>query len=296
MPRRLPPSHWLQAFEAAARHRGFARAAAELHVTQSAVSQRVRLLEDYLGTPLFHRLSRSVRLTDAGGAYLPLVSETFERLAQGTNELFDCPGGRYLKVKVNASFAALWLAPRLARFRARHPDIDLTFTHALWAIEEELDSVHLEIRYGGGHWPGFRVERLTSETRFPVCAPRLAEAPDGLREPSDLSAQTLIDIIGNDVDWAHWIKLTGADVAIVHRLQLEMSFIAYELAAAGAGVVLAHRSLTDGWLRCGRLRAPFNVEVPTAEGFFLVSPNPLPKHVGAIEFRNWLLTETDAWR
>lgn len=294
--RRLPPTHWLRAFEAAARHLSFTGAARELHVTQSAVSQQVRLLEHHLQSPLFRRLPRSLQLTEVGEAYLPVVQEAFERVAARTQELFGSASERVLAVKANASFAALWLAPRLARFHARHPQIAIRFTHTMWPSDHDLADFDLSIRYGSGRWSGLQAQRLTRETRFPVCAPQLCRGRHGLYGPRDLRRFPLIHVLGNEIGWSQWLQAAAVAESIDtgQGLQLEASFVAYELAAAGAGVALAHRSLAAGLLASGRLVAPFGPAVASREGFFLVLPKARDVTAETTVFRDWLLSESKA--
>lgn len=290
--RRLPPSHWLRAFETAARHMSFTGAARELSVTQSAVSQQVKLLEHHLHAALFRRLPRGLQLTEAGEAYLPVVQDAFERMASRTQELFGPDAAQALTVKVNASFAVLWLARRLPRFRAAQPAIAVRFTHTMWPGEHDVEDYDLSIRYGTGNWPGLRVERLVRETRFPVCAPALCRGRHGLKHPRDLAHHPLIHVLGNEVGWPHWLEAAGVEhVAAEGLLELEASFVAYELAACGGGVVLAHGSLAEGMLRDGRLAVPFGPRVDTREAFHLVSSPRSTRHPGAKAFRQWLLRE-----
>ncbi len=176
MPEALPPLNWLRVFEAAGRHLSFTKAAAELHITQSAVSQQIRALEQHLGEPLFHRLPRNIQMTDAGRLYLPMVEETFERLRRSTDAVFQLKGAGHVSLKLNTAFALLWLAPRLPDFARRHPEVRLRQIYANWQTDYEGSSADLEIRHGPGNWPGYTVELLTRGTLSPVCAPALAES------------------------------------------------------------------------------------------------------------------------
>jgi LysR family glycine cleavage system transcriptional activator len=295
MRRRLPPLNWLRAFEAAARHMSFTGAARELNVTQAAVSQQVKLLERHLERPLFDRLPRSLALTDAGEAYLPAVRDAFERLADGTEEVFGAHGGGPLTVRCAVSFALLWLAPRLARFRAAHPDLALRVTNAVWPVESGWDAVDLEVRYGGGKWPGLRAERLTSDRLFPVCGPALMAGASGLRRPADLRRFELLHVIGQRHGWPHWLKAAGVDTAGASPgAQFDTSAMALEVAANGGGVALGRGPLVDGHIRAGRLAVPFGPEMPTDEAFYLVAPADRVEHAEAAKFRAWLTAELTA--
>jgi LysR family glycine cleavage system transcriptional activator len=161
MSRRLPPAQTLHAFDAAARHMSFTEAARELGITQAAVSQRIRLLEHQLGQTLFLRHARGLELTEAGQAFVPAVTEAFERLSTGIAEAFGTPRDAPLTVRTTPAFAAHWLAPRFQDFQRTHPDISLRITTAVWPSDFDLDGADLEVRYGHGEWDGVDCLRLT---------------------------------------------------------------------------------------------------------------------------------------
>ncbi|MFQ5955551.1 MAG: transcriptional regulator GcvA [Kiloniellales bacterium] len=295
MRRRLPPVNWLRAFEAAARHMSFTGAARELNVTQAAVSQQVKRLEGHLGKPLFDRLPRSLQLTEVGEAFLPTVRDAFERLADGTTEVFGPEGGGPLTVRSAVAFAMLWLAPRLGRFHAAHPGVKLRVTNAIWPIESGWEAVDLEVRHGTGRWPGLNAERLTWDRLFPVCSPALVKGTPGLRTPADLAKLPLLHVIGQQFGWPYWLKAAGLnDVDAGHGPQFDTSAMALEVAAASGGVALGRSSLTEGYFRTGRLVVPFGPEVPIDEAFYLVSPADRAEHPDAALFRAWLMAELAA--
>ena len=183
----LPPLAALRAFEAAARHLSFTRAADELHVTQTAISHRIRGLEERLGVRLFRRLSRGLVLTDEAQRYLPAVRDAFARLEAATAELLARRTGGTLTASVVPSFAAKWLVPRLGRFRAADPDIDLRISTSQHLVDFAREDVDIGLRMGRGHYPGLRVDRLFGETLVPVCGPALLAGEAPLRRPQDLS-------------------------------------------------------------------------------------------------------------
>lgn len=262
-------------------------------MTQSAVSQQVKLLEHYLGTALFRRRPQSLALTEQGNALLPTLTRAFDQVGATAQQLFgDEPTRERLTLRVNTSFAGLWLAERLPRFRARHPEVGLRLQHAFWSSSGEDEAADVDIAYGAGEVERGRVEPLTRETRFPVadpaCAARLQSAQDVLAEP-------LIEVVGNEVGWVEWSQEALAEPGdIVPALQLEASIIAYELAKAGGGVVLAHRSLVARLLRDGSLRRLPGPEVETNEAFYLVTEQRLS---GAVDkLWTWLLEESAPMR
>ena len=164
----------------------------------------------------------------------------------------------------------------------------------MWPSDHDLTHFDLSIRYGSGHWSGLHAERLTWETRFPVCAPALCRGADGLTCAADLHRVPLIHVLGNDIGWSQWLREADVDgIDAGSGVQLEASFVAYELAVAGSGVALAHRSLAAGALAAGRLIAPFGPWLPTREGFFLVLPAARDTSAESAAFRDWLLQETD---
>jgi len=289
LPRRLPPPNWLLAFEAAARHLSFTEAARELHLTQSAVSQQVKLLEHALQAPLFHRHARRLELTEAGRSYLPVVHDAFQRLTRATEELFDPGAAALLVLKTNVSFAVCWLAPRLARFWENYPGVALRLSQSVWLDEQGWDAVDLDIRAGRGDWPALTAEPLTREALFPVCAPAVAAR---LGAPADLAAETLLAPVGNTDGWPQWLQRVGCgNLQAARTVQLDSSVTAFELAAHGAGVALGRSSLAAGMLADGRLVCPFETAVDSDEGFYLVYPRARRLRPAALAFREWLLAE-----
>jgi LysR family glycine cleavage system transcriptional activator len=297
MRQRLPSLNWLRAFEGAARHLSFTGAARELHMTQAGISLQVKHLEQYLGEPLFHRFARSLQLTDAGEAYLCIVREVFERLDEGTEEIFHRPGDGPTTIRVNVAFASLWLAPRIENFLAENPTPGLRLTAAVHPVDGDWDGVDMEIRYGTGKWPGFRSNRLTWDALFPVCSPALLGGPGALRQPNDLAHLLLLHVIGNQQGWAAWLAAAGvADVSAGQGLQFDTSIVALEMAAAGVGVALGHSSFVGGYFASGRLAAPFDICIPTNGAFYLVAPEGRPLHAEAKRFRDWIVPEAESAR
>jgi LysR family glycine cleavage system transcriptional activator len=173
MTHRLPHLNSLRAFDAVARHMSFAKAAHELGVTPAAVSQQIKMLEDYLGLELFRRAKRAIFLTDAAQLMLPEVREGFDLVASGLSRARAQRVRRYLVVSITPSIAAKWLMPRLERFNTQHPDIDIRLNTTTRVIEFSREDVDIAVRYGGGAWPGLEVIKLMSEEVFPICSPKL---------------------------------------------------------------------------------------------------------------------------
>ena len=170
--RRLPPLNALRAFETAARHMNFSRAAEELSVTPGAVSQQIQNLEDYVGAALFKRTPKGLLLTDAAQMALPALREAFDRLAEAASMLTAAVDGRRVTVSAAPSFAAKWLVPRLGDFEARHPEVDVWLSAGMELVDFANGEVDVAIRYGAGRYPGLEVVRLMSETVLPVACSR----------------------------------------------------------------------------------------------------------------------------
>ncbi|WP_165661528.1 transcriptional regulator GcvA [Oceanimonas sp. MB9] len=291
MKKRLPPLNWLRSFEAAARHLSFTHAASELNLTQAAVSQQVKGLESQLGTSLFKRLPRGLELTDAGLAYLPAIHEAIQRLSVATDEIFGQGRTHQLTLRVNLVFLTSWLAPRLARFRARHPEIGLRFTSNIWVGETDKEA-DMEIRYGKGTWPGLTSDRLTQDELFPVCSPSLVEGASSLASLEALARYPLLHVIGYEEGWGYWLNQTGhGHVDTPNGLQFDTLISAMEMAAQGLGFALGRSSLVEGMIASGRLIAPFSQKVKTSEAFHLVYPMDQYIHPHAEIFRSWILEE-----
>jgi LysR family transcriptional regulator, glycine cleavage system transcriptional activator len=284
---RLPPLTWLRAFEAAARHMSFTDAAEELHLTQAAVSKQVKLLEQTLREPLFLRRARSLALTRAGEAYLPKVQDAFDRLGAGTAEVFGTRRAEMLTVRVQVGFAVNWLAPRLPGFLDAHPRVPLRIVSSVWAEEVEAGRHDLDIQYGTGHWPGFRVDPLVAESLQPVCR---ADVAARLAAPADLARERLLHVVGYQQGWATWLDAAGTrGVNAGSGVHFDTSLMALEVAAQGGGVALGRRSMADKEVAQGRLVRPFALAVPVAEGFHLISPEEGMAHPDSHVFRAWLL-------
>ncbi len=294
MARRLPPLNALRAFEAAARHLSFSRGADELHVTHAAVSHHVKALESFLGVALFHRLTRAVRLTGAGRAYLPVLREAFDRIAETTERLRaeDVPGP--LTVSVTPSFASHWLVPRLARFYAAHDDVDVRLSPSVKLVDFGRDDVDLAVRYGAGDWPGVRAEHLLKLDRFPVCSPALLGGPRPLRTPADLRHRTLLHEESGE-GWREWLLAAGVEgIDLSRGPTFTDSALLQQAAIAGLGVAVGYGALVADDLASGRLVKPFDIALPDAFGFYIVCPEAAAARPRVKVFRDWLVSEAGA--
>jgi LysR family glycine cleavage system transcriptional activator len=292
MGRRLPPLNAVRAFEAAARHLSFTKAADELNVTQAAVSHQVKGLEERLQVPLFRRLNRGLILTEAGAAYLKELEDILDRLEQATERLRTSEAAGLLTVSTGTSFASKWLVPRLQRFRERRPDIDVRIDANDSLTDFRRDNVDLAIRYGRGVYSGLRSVKLLQDIVFPVCSPKLLEGSNPLREPSDLKHHTLLHDQDVVEDWRTWLRTAGvADVDPTRGPSFSHSAMLIEAAIAAQGVALGRRSMVARDLREGRLVQPFSLSLTAEFSYWVVCPDSTADKPKVAEFRVWLLEE-----
>lgn len=294
MSRRLPPLNALRAFEAAARHLSFTKAAEELHVTQAAVSHQIKGLEEWLGAPLFLRQNRNLCLTEAGQAYLPTIKLAFDGLADATERLFRQDHGGALTVSTMPSLAAKWLVMRLGSFQERHPDIDVRLQTSSALVDFATQDVDVAIRFGTGHWPGLRAERLMEEEIFPVCSPGLLRPDRPLNCPNDLRHYPLLhdDYV---ITWRLWLEAAGAaEVDTSRGAVFTDSALMLQAAAAGRGVALARHVLATDDIAAGRLVRLFDVAVPGDFAYYVVAPPHYFQRPKVRAFRDWLFEEAGA--
>jgi LysR family glycine cleavage system transcriptional activator len=291
MLRRLPSLNALRAFEAAARHQSFTKAADELSVTQGAVSHQVKALEQELGLRLFARERQRLVITDAGRTYLEVVRDAFDRLAVGTNQLLQRQAAGVLTVTTSPNFAAKWLVHRLGRFAETHADIDLRLSASLQHVDFAREDIDLAVRHGDGNWPGLHVTRLCSEKLFPVCSPALARGRVPLRSAADLRRHALLHV--NDRgDWARWLNAAGIKGVASDRGPIfNQASIAIDAAIDGQGVALARTALAAWDLLSGRLVRPLAFGLKANYAYWIVCPKVVANLPKIAIFREWLLAE-----
>lgn len=291
--RRFPGLSSLRAFEAAGRHLSFSRAANELLITQSAVSHHVRKVEEELGIDLFVRQARSVVLTAEGEKYRACLSEAFDLMAKGTDEV-RVSKRKSLRVSLLASFATHWLIPRLSRFTNSHPDIDLVLEPSIRAADLAVDQIDIAIRYGRGGWTGVRSEQLLAEQISPVCSPSLLDREGALLQPQDMLKHTLLLSFSKDpFEWRAWSAQAGIDLGTARSLMLHDYNIVLQAAVDGQGIAMGRRTLIGDFLKRGVLIEPFKeIRVSGEIGYWIVMPeHPKPQ---ANAFAQWLKSEACA--
>ncbi len=296
MRRRLPPLNALRAFEAAARHLSFTRAAEELHVTQAAVSHQVKVLEEDLGVPLFRRMTRKLALTEEGRALMRVAGEAFDALAEAAEALRADRGGRVLSLSLTPTFGVRWLAQRLGRFWAAHPEIDLRLHHSIQLVDFARDEVDAAVRWGSGHWPGLAAIYLMRAGLVPVCGPELCKGPVPLNTPGDLRHHTLLHA-RDYVEWTQWLTLAGAAEVDPRRgPMIDDPSVLHRAAIDGQGVALASETMVRADLEAGRLVKPFDVDLDRANAYYLVAPPRAFERPKIRAFRDFLLAEIAAER
>jgi DNA-binding transcriptional LysR family regulator len=290
----LPKLSSLLMFESAARHKSFTVAARELGVTQAAVSQQVRALERELGILLFKRLHRSLELTREGGRLQRAVSMVFEHLAVTTDELRAAAQPTRIAVGVTFAVATFWLVPRLPRFRALHPHIDLHVAATDRGFEQIAHQVDVGIAYGMGSWPGFRSTLLRQGEVFPVCSPDYLRRRPPLTRVDQLRHETLLSIDDDRpglMDWPLWFAEQGIKGYSSNRnLKINSHPLLMQAACEGQGIALGWALLCDDLLRKGKLVQPLSATVRTPRAFYFVSSERRDGDE-ARAFRDWVLAQ-----
>lgn len=291
----------LRAFEASARHQSFSGAATELHVTPAAVGQLVRTLEEWLGTPLFHRGSSGrLRLvpTEAAERALPDLRAGFERLALGLERLQEASAGGVLTVTVSPAFAAKWLLPRIDRFHAASPDTDVRLETSLKPVDFLAQRIDIGVRYGMGSWPGLVAEKLMDEEVYPVCSPELLRRQRGLKAPKDLARQTLLHDLSMDSNagfpsWEGWLRKAGvAGVGTKRGMKINNSAAVLQAAIEGQGIALGRSVMAHDDLASGRLVRLFpRISFPSPLAYFIVYRAECSGLPRLVAFRDWLLEQ-----
>jgi LysR family transcriptional regulator of beta-lactamase len=278
------PLNGLRAFEAAARHLSFTRAAIELCVTPPALSHQVKALEERLGIPLFRRLPRGLALTDEGQALLPVLREAFDRVAAALEEFGGGKGREVLSVGAVGTFALGWLLPRLDAFRAEHPFVDLRLTTNNNRVDIAEEGLDFAIRFGDGAWHGTDATLLFDAPLTPLCSPKIAAR---LSEPADLAGGTLLRSyrVG---EWSAWFEAAGVPTPPLTGPVFDSAAMMIEAALAGHGVALGPACMFERELAEGRAARPFRLEVVMG-GYWLTSLKSRKPTPAMAAFRSWIL-------
>jgi len=278
MSRPVPPLNPLRAFEVAARHLSFTRAADELFVTPSAVSHQIKTLEENLGIALFMRDTKSLTLTAAGKAYLPGIQEAFKQVIYATQQLRESQGVPSLKITLPPTFAVKWLIPRMRRFMQAHPDIDLEVSTSKYMVDFTREDFDLAVRYGRGVYPGLHSELCLTVEVFPVCSPALMQGEHPLKTPDDLKHHVLLhdNSTYRDVSnpsWAMWLEQAGVTgVEVTRGPSFWPSHLVIDAAIDGLGVALVKKNWVLKDLADGALVRPFDLSLPVEFSYYMIYP------------------------
>ncbi len=289
---RLPPPNWLVTFEASGRHLSFTKAAEELCVTRVAVSQQIKALEEFLHTPLFHRLHRALRLTRFGHRYHAVVTAGLQSILLATQDLQRAERANSVTVTTTTGFSTYWLMPRIGEFRKRHPGIDLRFMITDSCLDLVLEDIDVAIRYGTGNWPDLRAMFLLQEHIFPVCSKDYFAGRKRLREPHELLDETLLHLEGrydSETRWltffrGHGIEIEDAPQGI--RVNTYTNLVQATL--EGQGISLIGPPLVQRYLETGELVRPLQITPTRRRAFHMVFPVHQDLTPAAARFCEWV--------
>jgi LysR family glycine cleavage system transcriptional activator len=291
--RRLPSLNGLKAFEAAARHESFTKAAEELCVTQGAVSHQVKALEAEVGVTLFKRERQRLIITEAGRRYLEVVREAFDRIAAGTERLQQRERAGVLTISTSPNFAGKWLVHRLGRFAEVHPNIELRVSAKPHHVDFAREDIDLAVRHSEGPTRGLESTRLCTEEQFPVCSPTLLTGRRSLKVPADLARHRLLHV-DDHRDWTKWLDELGIKGVDPTKGPVMNATMAIDAAIEGQGVALARTALAAWDLIGRRLVRPFELRLPASFAYWIVCPKAIAQLPKIVAVREWLLAEAAA--
>jgi len=290
----LPSMSLLRAFEAAARHQSFTAAAAELNLTQGAVSRQIRVLEELLGSDLFLRERQTVRLTAAGETYAREIREALKRISSATLSFRANPRGGTLNLAILPTFGTRWLAPRLPRFLSQNPGITINLTTRLAPFDFNLEQADAAIHFGGPDWPGAELELLMSETVVPACSGLLQEQY-GFETPGDLLKAPLLHLVSRPDAWERWFEVNGALPEPLQGMLFDQFATAAQAAISGLGIALLPEFLIEDELRRGDLVRALDLPMQSTERYYLAWPSSRSSYWPLTVFRHWIVQEMQAF-
>ncbi|WP_345816845.1 transcriptional regulator GcvA (plasmid) [Paraburkholderia sp. PREW-6R] len=296
MRRKLPPLNALRAFEASGRYLSFTGAAKELLVTQGAVSRHVSLLEDWLGMKLFLRTHRGIELTRKGETYIRALGSVFDQIDYATREARDEADGSVLRLKLPPTFAMRWLVPRLTRFQALHPQIEIQIFTSHEPANFRREDIDLSVHSHAFPPDDTSQRRLLGEVLMPVCSPSLLMRERPLKKPKDLANYALLSSRHRPMDWSRWLVEAGITELDHHgSINFDNAALAYQGALDQLGVVIAVRALIEDDLRNGRLVAPFGLQVSTPGAYYLSCSQISSRSPQLAALEAWLVEEATAY-
>jgi LysR family glycine cleavage system transcriptional activator len=290
------PIRAIWVFHTAARAGSISKAAEELSVTPSAISQQIQALEVQLGVTLMTRMGRGIVLTEAGERYFATITDEIEGIAEATNIIRGYRSVTALTVRATPTFSAKWLLPRLGSFLDSHPDLEMRLDGTNEPTDFNRELVDVEIRHGDGRWPGLFVEGVAEEEFLPACAPHYAAA--GSLDAADLPSHRLIHSVKSQAQWGRWFSLAGVDPKERwRRVLFDRSHMAIDAAVDGMGIALESTLMMESELASGRLvcpvKAPPQVRLITQ---WIVCPRDHLRQKKVRLFLDWLRSEGSAWQ
>ena len=297
---RLPSLDLIRSFEAAARHLSFTKAAAELFVTQSAVSRSIKSLEEHMGVPLFQRRHRALLLTEAGQTLYRAATEAMQRLHEAHRKIRHSDADRMVTVTTTFSFASMWLIPRLPEFRAQHPDVEIRLAADNKISDLEREDMDVAIRYCAPSAVPAGTVRLFGEHVFPVCSPTLLRGKHPLKRPSDLSRHVLLHMddpagLWPWLQWNVWFEVMQlAQIAPAGALRFSQYDHLVQAAIDGQGVALGRSPLVQRLIKQRKLTAPFQRRSLTSRAYFVVTGQATKSRPNAQRFVTWLVAAANS--
>ena len=290
----LPPLNGLLAFEAAARHENFARAAEELNLSQATVSHRVRMLEKKLGYTLFERLPRGLKLTESGKAYLPSIRKAFEQIFASTSGIFGRKQFGSLTVRAPVSYTALWLSPLIDGFLKTYPGIDVRLISSIWADAISKDDIDIDLRLGFGNWPDCQTEKVYTDKVVPVCAPSMIKKFPKIRNSIlQINTHSLIHVMGIEDLWMKYFEFSGVNYSSNrHDIRVDSALSALEIASSSHRIGLLQTKFLDRYIESGRLCIISDLEMEIEQSIYLVTSNINDREKPeALLFKDWLFSQ-----
>jgi len=296
----LPPLNAVKAFEAAARHLSFTKAALELNVTPGAVSQQIKLLEDYLDVHLFKRLNRQIVLTEAGQIFLPKLNQAFRLITESVEAVHSQHQDEPLTISAPPSFVAKWLIPRLSLFNKVHPEIDVRIDSSTRLVDFEQENIDVAIRFSQHQDTSLVSTHLMSLEIIPVCSPALINAGKGLHQSADLKHQTLLHFESgrneqNWPEWPMWLATMGIkDVDSTRGIYFNQKDMLIQAAIESQGVALVATIIAENDINQGRLVQPFALTMPIHFSYYLVTSAQKSRRPKVQAFKQWIVKESKA--
>lgn len=291
MAMKIPPLNPLKVFEVVVRTCNLTQAAQELHISQSAVSKQLQVLQEYLGVELFRRERHGIALTQAGKRYGEVIAPAFESIGRVTADIMRSGSDSTLRIQTYTTFAAKWLIPRLNDFHARHQDVAVVITNSVKDVDFDRDHVDLSIQMGNGAWQGMDTDFLFEDVIEPVCSPAFFRnhAPEAAYPQALLRTRLLVSHY-RQKDWVTWARQCRyeSEIAGTESMRFSSSVLTWQAAADGLGIAIGQTALLVDDLRSGKLVAPFGLSVRTGASYYLVRPQLQRQSRKVQVFRDWL--------